>query len=266
MFVWDCIKGEGKHLGRCVDRFLFGTCCGHDVGENSLSDEAHLFHVYGADPSTGLSFVTVRLNLSETANTTTVAPDSSEIHTNTPQSTIVFHDGGLRAPEIPTDVTALSVTVQSSVESSTVNSQSQTPVVTGGVQDYYAAVVPHSQQQEIPDVKTKSSTTRTTTTLKTTTMATTLPASSQPGITAIQSTPAAHVDMTTTLSTQKVSPTAVVVTTTRPTTTVVSTLATTSTLFTTSQVMGIEGTPSPTPARVPSKVFRGNQLTIYFLN
>lgn len=36
MFVWECIKTEGKHLGTCVDGFLFGSCCGHNETINNL--------------------------------------------------------------------------------------------------------------------------------------------------------------------------------------------------------------------------------------
>ena len=28
MFVWECIKNDGKHLGTCTDGFLYGSCCG----------------------------------------------------------------------------------------------------------------------------------------------------------------------------------------------------------------------------------------------
>lgn len=28
MFVWECIKTDGKHLGTCTDGFLYGSCCG----------------------------------------------------------------------------------------------------------------------------------------------------------------------------------------------------------------------------------------------
>lgn len=36
MFVWECIKTEGKHLGTCVDGFLFGSCCGHNETSNDI--------------------------------------------------------------------------------------------------------------------------------------------------------------------------------------------------------------------------------------
>jgi hypothetical protein len=34
MFVWDCIKSEGQHIGICVDSFMFGSCCSHNLTDN----------------------------------------------------------------------------------------------------------------------------------------------------------------------------------------------------------------------------------------
>lgn len=34
MFVWDCIRSEGVHLGMCMDGFMFGSCCGHNLTDN----------------------------------------------------------------------------------------------------------------------------------------------------------------------------------------------------------------------------------------
>lgn len=36
MFMWDCIKSEGLHLGTCSDRFLFGSCCYHNTTYNDV--------------------------------------------------------------------------------------------------------------------------------------------------------------------------------------------------------------------------------------
>lgn len=36
MFMWDCIKSEGLHLGTCSDRFLFGSCCYHNATYNDI--------------------------------------------------------------------------------------------------------------------------------------------------------------------------------------------------------------------------------------
>lgn len=34
MFVWECIKSEGQHVGMCMDSFMFGSCCSHNLTEN----------------------------------------------------------------------------------------------------------------------------------------------------------------------------------------------------------------------------------------
>lgn len=36
MFVWECIKSEGQHIGMCVDTFMFGSCCAHNLTENVI--------------------------------------------------------------------------------------------------------------------------------------------------------------------------------------------------------------------------------------
>lgn len=36
MFVWECIKSEGLHLGMCMDGFMFGSCCGHNLTANFI--------------------------------------------------------------------------------------------------------------------------------------------------------------------------------------------------------------------------------------
>ena len=39
MFVWECLKTEGKHLGMCMDGFMFGSCCVHNDDQNKVSDQ-----------------------------------------------------------------------------------------------------------------------------------------------------------------------------------------------------------------------------------
>ncbi|XP_055309194.1 serine proteinase stubble [Sitodiplosis mosellana] len=34
MWVWECIKSDGQHIGMCVDSFMFGSCCAHNLTEN----------------------------------------------------------------------------------------------------------------------------------------------------------------------------------------------------------------------------------------
>ncbi|CAH0551886.1 unnamed protein product [Brassicogethes aeneus] len=43
MFAIDCVKANGTHLGTCIDRFYFGSCCHieplHDITENTIDTE-----------------------------------------------------------------------------------------------------------------------------------------------------------------------------------------------------------------------------------
>ncbi|GAB1865236.1 Serine proteinase stubble [Camponotus japonicus] len=41
MFVWECIKSEGTHVGVCVDTFMFGSCCIHNTTINTISTSHH---------------------------------------------------------------------------------------------------------------------------------------------------------------------------------------------------------------------------------
>lgn len=37
MFVWECINTEGHHLGMCVDTFMFGSCCSHNLNKSDAT-------------------------------------------------------------------------------------------------------------------------------------------------------------------------------------------------------------------------------------
>ncbi|KAL1122500.1 hypothetical protein AAG570_002831 [Ranatra chinensis] len=37
MFVWECINSGGRHVGMCVEAFMFGTCCAHNLTDSDLS-------------------------------------------------------------------------------------------------------------------------------------------------------------------------------------------------------------------------------------
>ena len=39
MFVWECLKTEGKHLGMCMDGFMFGSCCVHEDNKNKVASD-----------------------------------------------------------------------------------------------------------------------------------------------------------------------------------------------------------------------------------
>ncbi|XP_053977133.1 serine proteinase stubble-like [Hylaeus volcanicus] len=50
MFVWECIKSEGTHVGVCVDTFMFGSCCVHNTTSNAIAAPHHQQHASSSDP------------------------------------------------------------------------------------------------------------------------------------------------------------------------------------------------------------------------
>lgn len=50
MFVWECIKSDGLHLGMCMDGFMFGSCCGHNLTENFVLPPSTPFRVKPTAP------------------------------------------------------------------------------------------------------------------------------------------------------------------------------------------------------------------------
>ncbi|XP_014486896.1 PREDICTED: serine proteinase stubble-like [Dinoponera quadriceps] len=50
MFVWECIKSEGTHVGVCVDTFMFGSCCVHNTTVNTISSSQQYPHHHHTHP------------------------------------------------------------------------------------------------------------------------------------------------------------------------------------------------------------------------
>jgi hypothetical protein len=51
MFVWECIRSEGTHLGMCMDGFMFGSCCGHNLTDNFILPPSTPFLVKPTEPA-----------------------------------------------------------------------------------------------------------------------------------------------------------------------------------------------------------------------
>ncbi|XP_058055910.1 serine proteinase stubble [Anopheles bellator] len=51
MFVWECIKSEGQHVGMCMDQFMFGSCCSHNLTENVIPQNYQQMLTYRPKPS-----------------------------------------------------------------------------------------------------------------------------------------------------------------------------------------------------------------------
>ncbi|KAL1375154.1 hypothetical protein quinque_002065 [Culex quinquefasciatus] len=50
MFVWECIKSEGQHVGVCMDSFMFGSCCSHNLTDNVIPQNYHQTVTYRPKP------------------------------------------------------------------------------------------------------------------------------------------------------------------------------------------------------------------------
>lgn len=52
MFVWECIKSEGQHVGMCVDSFMFGSCCAHNYTDNIVLPQTAFAYTRPTKPLT----------------------------------------------------------------------------------------------------------------------------------------------------------------------------------------------------------------------
>ncbi|EDV44176.2 uncharacterized protein Dana_GF16156 [Drosophila ananassae] len=52
MFVWECIKSEGRHVGMCVDSFMFGSCCTHNYTDNIVLPQTAFSYTRPTKPLT----------------------------------------------------------------------------------------------------------------------------------------------------------------------------------------------------------------------
>ncbi|XP_068156608.1 serine proteinase stubble [Drosophila tropicalis] len=52
MFVWECIKSEGQHIGMCVDSFMFGSCCAHNYTDNIVLPQTAFSYTRPTKPLT----------------------------------------------------------------------------------------------------------------------------------------------------------------------------------------------------------------------
>lgn len=70
MFVWECIKSEGTHVGVCMDTFMFGSCCTHNTSVNSITGASSSFSI-GSTTRPSLAEVLVVSDTTTTMRTTT---------------------------------------------------------------------------------------------------------------------------------------------------------------------------------------------------
>ncbi|XP_052843443.1 serine proteinase stubble isoform X1 [Drosophila gunungcola] len=80
MFAIDCIKQNGTHLGTCIDRFYFGSCCAMkeeaslfapEINDNSIDQNtiSHFAHESTTLPTSALFKLTTESSLSSSSST-----------------------------------------------------------------------------------------------------------------------------------------------------------------------------------------------------
>ncbi len=80
MFVWECINTEGHHIGMCVDTFMFGSCCAHNLTASQIaqlpdaSEPAILYTQPGVRPPPSSSFPANRPSRPRPKPSTTARP------------------------------------------------------------------------------------------------------------------------------------------------------------------------------------------------
>ena len=91
MFVWECLKTEGKHLGMCMDGFMFGSCCVHDDKENQISmkDETSTETTSSTSISTELTTISSTSTLKSTRPTRPSRPSKPSHHVKWPNFHLV---------------------------------------------------------------------------------------------------------------------------------------------------------------------------------
>lgn len=91
MFVWECIKSEGTHVGVCVDTFMFGSCCVHNTTVNTIgaSHRPHYHHQQQQQQQQDGTTSTLRpvLLLAEPTGNETIRLTSTSFFSSTASST-----------------------------------------------------------------------------------------------------------------------------------------------------------------------------------
>ena len=90
MFVWECLKTEGKHLGMCMDGFMFGSCCVHDDKENQISMKDEISSsTETTSTSTELTTISSSTTLKSTRPTRPSRPSKPSHHVKWPNFHLV---------------------------------------------------------------------------------------------------------------------------------------------------------------------------------
>ncbi|XP_046682656.1 serine proteinase stubble isoform X2 [Homalodisca vitripennis] len=88
MFAFSCAKANGTHLGTCIDRFYFGSCCKVALQNEGLAEPLDSNHIFEETPV--LSTESYHLSTYQSVQTvlnTTAKPTISVQKTTTPRTT-----------------------------------------------------------------------------------------------------------------------------------------------------------------------------------
>jgi len=210
MFAWNCVEAGGKHLGTCIDRFYFGSCCklpdnsenspiastvasdvdnsidsenrgsdgeDNDVSENEISDERPSLKPIGGSASSSSSDSTTSsttiLSLSPitTTQTTTTTTTSTTSTTTTPTTTA------------PTTTTTTTTPTTTTPTTTTISTTTTTTSTTSTTTHTTTSSTTHTTTSSTTTSTTTTTTSTSTTTTTTSKAATTFTATTLPEIT-----------------------------------------------------------------------------------
>lgn len=101
MFAIDCLKANGTHLGTCIDRFYFGSCChiepGNDLSDNVIDtaimpDRQPPYRISSTTEKASLPANTTIPTKTTTLTTQSIStrPGDSNVATSTPKTVITI--------------------------------------------------------------------------------------------------------------------------------------------------------------------------------
>jgi hypothetical protein len=124
MFAWNCAEAGGTHLGTCVDRFYFGSCCKLPVvikpeDLDQMNSETDI----QTDPSESIAAPVSKPKPSSTISVTSTEKPSTTSETTTKTTTVTSTTSST------TTTTTTTTTVTSSTPTTSSTTISTTPTI-----------------------------------------------------------------------------------------------------------------------------------------
>lgn len=165
MFAWNCAEAGGTHLGTCVDRFYFGSCCSlPDVIKPQDMIPTNNINEIPAEPAENVAAPAVTPTTTTSTTTTTTTPENTSVDTPPPLSVTAVVNLSSKPQE---DAEAVAAPVGASDD----KPEPEAPV--GDVQATTTEITTTEESTTTTESTTASTTTTTTTTTVTTTTTTT---------------------------------------------------------------------------------------------